>query len=52
MTLSTGTTIDGTVLVNGPVGQQRLSDYVRTAKPFLVRAHLRRYRDREFHSHR
>ena len=34
MLLSTGTTIDGTVLVSGPAGHERLSDYVRAAKHF------------------
>jgi tryptophan synthase alpha subunit len=34
MMLSTGTTIDGTVLVSGPVGQERLSDYARASKQF------------------
>jgi hypothetical protein len=34
MTLSTGTTIDGTVLVSGPVGHERLSDYARASKQF------------------
>jgi hypothetical protein len=34
VTLSTGTVIDGTVLVNGPVGHERLSDYVRAPRPF------------------
>ena len=34
ITLSTGTIVDGSVLVNGPEGQQRLSDYVRGAKQF------------------
>jgi hypothetical protein len=34
VTLSTGTIVDGTVLVNGPIGHQRLSDYVRASKQF------------------
>ena len=34
ITLSTGTIVDGSVLVNGPEGQQRLSDYVRGSKQF------------------
>ena len=34
ITLSTGTIVDGSVLVNGPESQQRLSDYVRGAKQF------------------
>jgi hypothetical protein len=34
MMLSTGTSIDGTVLISGPVGQERLSDYVRASKQF------------------
>ena len=34
ITLSTGTIVDGCVLVNGPEGQQRLSDYVRGSKQF------------------
>jgi hypothetical protein len=34
MMLSTGTTIDGTVLVSGPAGQERLSDYIRASKQF------------------
>jgi hypothetical protein len=34
MLLSTGTSIDGTVLVSGPVGQERLSDYTRASKQF------------------
>lgn len=34
MMLSTGTSIDGTVLVSGPVGHERLSDYVRASKQF------------------
>jgi len=32
--LSTGTSIDGTVLVSGGEGHERLSDYVRESKPF------------------
>jgi hypothetical protein len=32
--LSTGATIDGTLLVNGPPGHERLSDYVRNTKRF------------------
>jgi hypothetical protein len=34
ITLSTGTIVDGAVLVNAPEGQQRLSDYVRGSKQF------------------
>jgi len=34
MTLSTGTQIDGTVLVNAPPGRDRLSDYVRNTQRF------------------
>jgi tryptophan synthase alpha subunit len=34
MMLSTGTSIDGTVLVSGPVGQERLSDFARASKQF------------------
>ena len=34
LTLSTGTTIEGTVLVSGPAGHERLSDYVRNSKDF------------------
>ena len=34
MTLSTGTAIEGTVLVSGPAGHERLSDYVRGSKQF------------------
>jgi hypothetical protein len=32
--LSTGTNIDGTVLVSGAVGHERLSDYARASKQF------------------
>jgi tryptophan synthase alpha subunit len=32
--LSTGTSIDGTVLVSGPAGHERLSDYARASKQF------------------
>ena len=32
--LSTGTAIDGTVLVSGPAGQERLSDFTRASKQF------------------
>ena len=31
---STGTIVDGTVLVNGPAGHERLSDYVRASRQF------------------
>jgi hypothetical protein len=34
MTLSTGTAIEGTILVSGPTGHERLSDYVRGLKQF------------------
>ncbi len=34
VTLSTGTVVSGTVLVNGVVGHERLSDYVRESKQF------------------
>jgi hypothetical protein len=34
VTLSTGTIVDGTVLVNGPAGHERLSDYVRASRQF------------------
>ena len=34
MTLSTGTVVSGTVLVNGAAGHERLSDYVRESKQF------------------
>ena len=34
MTLSTGARIDGTVIVYGPIGYDRLSDYTRRAKHF------------------
>ena len=34
VTLSTGTVVSGTVLVNGVVGYERLSDYVRESKQF------------------
>ena len=34
VSLTTGTTIEGAVLVNGPAGHERLSDYVRSAKQF------------------
>ena len=34
MTLSTGTIVDGSVLVNASGGPERLSDYVRGAKQF------------------
>jgi hypothetical protein len=34
VTLSTGAVVDGTVLVNGPAGHERLSDYVRASKQF------------------
>ena len=34
ITLSTGTTIEGTVLVGGAAGHERLSDYVRGSKQF------------------
>jgi len=32
--LSTGTSLDGTVLVSGPSGQERLSDFARASKQF------------------
>lgn len=34
MSLSTGTSIEGTVLISGPAGHDRLSDYIRLAKQF------------------
>lgn len=34
MVLSTGETVGGTVLVTGPPGHERLSDYLRETKPF------------------
>jgi hypothetical protein len=34
VTLSTGTIVDGAVLVNGDAGHERLSDYVRASKQF------------------
>jgi hypothetical protein len=34
MLLSTGTAIDGTILVDGAAGHERLSDYARDAKQF------------------
>jgi hypothetical protein len=34
VSLSTGTTIDGTVLVYGGAGHERLSDFVKDSKPF------------------
>ena len=34
LVLSTGAVVEGTVLVSGPVGHERLSDYVRSAKQF------------------
>jgi tryptophan synthase alpha subunit len=34
VTLSTGTIVDGTVLVTGTAGHERLSDYVRASKQF------------------
>lgn len=34
VTLSTGTTLEGIVFVAGPMGRERLSDYVRSARRF------------------
>jgi hypothetical protein len=34
LTLSTGPALEGTVFVTGPIGRERLSDYVRNSKPF------------------
>jgi hypothetical protein len=34
LTLSTGPALEGTVFVTGPVGKERLSDYVRNQKAF------------------
>jgi hypothetical protein len=34
LTLSTGPALEGTVFVTGPIGRERLSDYVRNSKSF------------------
>ena len=34
LTLSTGTTVEGTIFISGPQGRERLSDFIRHAKHF------------------